>query len=503
MPIPAGMDVYFEVYTPTASNNQSFGVCNASCRLTTAELGNGDANGWGVLWTGTTTGGTKWNNTSGSFTLPSTPAANDVWMFAVQRSTNKMWVGLNGSWVGTVGTSGEVFNTLASTGDLFPATLTYNTQPSFNFGQRPFTYTPPTGFKALSQANLPTPAILNPKKHFDVGLVTGSASVDQTITTDFAPDFVWSKSRNNVLEHALYAKQIGGDKYLSSNATTAETTTVSNVVTFNSTGVSLKAGGSLINDATRTYVDWLWKAGGAAVTNTSGTITSQVSANVEAGFSIVTYTGNTTPSVQTVGHGLNKAPTLMIVRNRDIADNWAVYHSALGATKGINLNLTNAAFTWNRYWNDTAPTSSVFTVGGSTPDPQVNQNNAKHIAYCFTDSSIIKVGSYTGNGSSDGVYVHCGLKPRFLLIKKTDSVSIAGGVWTMVDTARSTYNMANEMVRSESSVAETSTAEIDVLSNGFKYRGSSANTLYDHNINGANYIFIAIADVTGRYSNAR
>jgi hypothetical protein len=355
-----------------------------------------------------------------------------------------------------------------------------------NFGQRPFAFSPPTGFKALNTQNLPAPTILKGNQFFDVALVTGSASVDQTITVGFAPDFLWSKARNGAVSHGLYDRTRGGSNYLSSDSTAAEVNSAANTVTFTSTGATLKAGGSIINDASRTYVDWLWKANGSAVTNTSGSITSQVSAGVSQGFSVVTWTG--TGSTATVGHGLGVAPAMIIMKNRTqgaAGYNWAVYHKSISSASAfVDLNTTAGAATNTGIWNATAPTSTVFSVGTA----RIN-NGDLNVAYCFSEvAGFSRFGSYTGNGSADGPFVFTNFKPKFVIIKRTDA---AGFDWAILDGSRKPNNVNNLTLMANTSSAEgTNVYSDDFLSNGFKVRDAGTG----QNANGGTYIYAAFAE---------
>jgi hypothetical protein len=246
------------------------------------------------------------------------------------------------------------------------------------------------------------------------------------------------------------------------------------------------------NKNAATYVAWLWAAGGAAVTNTSGTISSQVSANPTAGFSIVTYTGNGTGGA-TIGHGLGVAPSMIIVKARGNAYNWMVYHTSIGNTGAINLNLTAVTTTSSTWWNNTSPTSSVFTVG---TDANMNQSSATYVAYCFAPiAGYSAFGSYTGNGSTDGPFVYLGFRPRFIMRKRTDTTAY----WVVYDTARNTYNVVGEDLYPNDSLAGSNDFVMDILSNGFKIRGSGANI----NANGGTYIYMAFAESPFKYSNAR
>jgi hypothetical protein len=445
--------------------------------------------------------------TSGDVQVVGATAVNQVLAIALDLDANTV--------------AGYIDNVLAygpssiPAGSYFPAfsdshnTVNYCTFNA-NFGQAPlhasatyhsaaggyFRYAPPTGFKALCQRNLPDPAILNPELHFDVLLHTGNAVQDRAITgAAFDPDFAWIKNRGAVAAHVLFDRVRGGDKQLFSNLTNAEQTNNDITNGFTTGGIIVGdniTGTGSTNQNTNTYVDWLWKMGGAAVTNNSGSISSQVSANVLAGQSVVTYVGN--GGTATIGHGLTRAPELIYVKSRDDAiDGWYGYHASLGATKGIFLNLTSATITSSAYWNDTAPTTSVFTVKGAGV---TNRNSDDYVALCFHSvPGYSKIGSYIGNGSADGPYVECGFKPKYVLVKRA-----VGGTdnWATLDTVRSPYNMAEANVYANASDAETSAfVDIDFLSNGFKLRNTFENA------SGGTYIFYAVADVAGKYSLGR
>jgi hypothetical protein len=284
---------------------------------------------------------------------------------------------------------------------------------------------------------------------------------------------------------------------LFSNATNAEydygTTSSGELYQFTSDGFDLGSFGNYNANAT-TFAAWNWLAGGTAVSNTDGSITSQVSANTDAGFSVVSYTG--TGANATVGHGLSSAPDVVIVKNRDSTTNWNSFWSPVGATKWMTLNTTNAAQTASTLWNDTAPTSSVFSLGTST---SVNTTN-DYIAYCFHSvESYSKCGSYTGNGSTDGVFVHCGFRPSWIMIKCTSGTSN----WLIRDVKRDTYNQSVTPLAPNLSAAESSFSttlnETDILSNGFKLRDNYG----DQNGSGQTYIFIAFASAPFKSANAR
>ena len=368
-----------------------------------------------------------------------------------------------------------------------------STSASINFGQRPFSYTPPTGFNRLCTYNLPDSIVPVGAQYMAATTftgVTGGGSVTNTVNgIGFQPDMVWLKTRSTINNHEL-ADSVRGTTYaLFPNLTNAEVSDT-RVSAFSSNGFSY---GTNSNSAVtgRTSVGWQWRASNAsAVTNTSGSITSSVSANQTAGFSIVTYTG--TGANATVGHGLGVAPRMIIVKQRSGAgQNWAVYHSSLANTGGLALNLTNATITASGWWNNTSPTSSVFSLGGSTGLDwfTTNQSTATYVAYCFAAvPGYSAFGSYTGNGSADGPFVYLGFRPRYLLIKRTDS---AGG-WYTYDSARSTYNLNATILQPNLSDAEwTGTNNsYDFLSNGFKNRGTGS----DNNASGGTYIYMAFSE---------
>jgi len=315
----------------------------------------------------------------------------------------------------------------------------------------------------------------------------------------FSPDWVWTKCRSfagfsNVLNDIIR----GATKDLSSNNTDAESTNVNGLTAFASDGYSLGSAAGL-NASSQTYVGWCWDAGSSTVSNTQGSITSQVRANASAGFSVVTYTGSGANA--TVGHGLGVAPQMMIVKRRSTSDDWAVFHSSIGATKFLYLNLTSAADTASTRWQDTAPSSTVFSIGTSG---QVNGSSSTYVAYCFAPvAGYSAFGSYTGNGSADGPFVYTGMRPRWVLIKKSSGTEN----WRLHDTARSSYNVMQSLLFPNIIQQETTNAEynLDVLSNGFKIRTNVAGSMND---SGATYIYAAFAEAPtqnlfGGQSNAR
>ena len=386
---------------------------------------------------------------------------------------------------------------------------------NINFGQRPFTYTPPSGFKSLNTYNIPAPTIPNGAAYMAATTYTGNgttSTVTNTVNgTAMQPDLVWVKSRSlgttNESYHflvdsvrGLYAGAVYN--YLNSNTTAYQNNSGANVpssyggvTTLNSNGFSVTGAGSgtYTNQNAATYVGWQWKANGATtVTNTSGSIPSTVSANTTNGFSIVTWIGNN--SAATIGHGLGVAPAMYFVKQTTATGDWFVYHQGIGATKGLFLELTNAATT-NTYFNNTASTSTVFSVGGGVGG--LNATGVTQIAYCWAEiPGFSKFGSYTGNGSTDGPFVYLGFRPRFVLVKSTSAV----GTWELLDSSRDPSNPTGLLLRPPASAAELNGTPIsDFLSNGFKPRSANGN----QNDSGVTYIYAAFAENPFNYSLAR
>ena len=372
-------------------------------------------------------------------------------------------------------------------------------QMAVNFGQRAFAYTAPSGFKALCTQNLPTPTIgatstTQANDYFDVSLWTGT-SATQSITNSgsMQPDFVWTKMRGAASQsHQLYDSVRGVTKIIQTDNTSAEQTVANTLTSFNSNGFTLGSAGNS-NLSTYTYVGWQWRASNTtAVTNTAGTITSTVSANTTSGFSIVTYTAPSSGAF-TVGHGLGVAPAFIITKSRSNAYSWGTYHQSIGNTGRVDLNSTSGTTTTqNSAWNNTSPTSTVFSMGSDWAGSGIT-----YVAYCFAPvAGYSAFGSYTGNGSTDGPFVYLGFRPKYVLIK--DSTNSATE-WGIEDTVRDTDNPINLILQAESSAAEaTATNRLDILSNGFKIRNTGFM-----NTNNAKIIYAAFAESPFKYSLAR
>jgi hypothetical protein len=389
--------------------------------------------------------------------------------------------------------------TISASSTWFPFFQNANTADgNVNFGQRPFAYTAPSGFKALCTQNLPTPTIgatstTQAGDYFNPVLYTGNRPSTQSISgVGFQPDFVWIKGRANTWFHRLYDAVRGATKALESNTTSAEFT-ASGLTSFNSDGFSVGSDPTE-NQPSEGFVAWNWKANGAGSSNTAGSITSTVSANTTSGFSIVTYTGNGTNGA-TVGHGLGVAPSFFVVKERNGSSSWVVYTAVTGNTQFLVLNNTDSAQTASTLWNNTSPTSTVFTVGTSGA---VNTNTSTYVAYCFAEvPGFSKIGSYTGNGSSDGPFIFTGFRPAFVMIKRS---SASGNSWRIWDFKRDSYNAGTKILLPDAADAENSTIDVfDLVSNGFKIRSSGDGI----NNNGSTYIFAAFAEFPFKYSVAR
>jgi hypothetical protein len=357
-----------------------------------------------------------------------------------------------------------------------------------------FYYTPPSGFLALCSANLPDPTVI-PSEHFNTITYTGTDADNRAITgVGFAPDFAWFKRRNSATNHGLFDVVRGANKRLSSNLTDDELSDDNALMSFDSDGYTVSSDGT--TNAGGTYVAWNWKGGGTAVSNTAGSITSSVSANTDAGFSIVSYTGNGSDGA-TVGHGLSQAPDMIISKRRNSTYGWLVYARPMGITKYMALDLTMAEDGPSTYWNSTEHTSSVF----STVDSQyINTSGGTYIAYCFHSvDGYSKVGSYTGNGSTDGTFVYTGFRPAMIIAKRSTSIED----WQIIDTTRASYNVADIRLNPNNSNAEVSNTNggdrLDILSNGFKGRDPAGQW----NASGSTYIYIAFAEMPFKHSNAR
>jgi hypothetical protein len=428
-------------------------------------------------------------------------------MVAFDLDNNKLFFGKNGTWMASSDpTTGANPAFSLTSGTYKPIARPYDAGAviNSNFGQRPFAYTAPSGFKALCTTNLPEPTIADGSTAMDAVLYLGDQN-GQTINVGFESSLLWGKQRNDAdrwfIADTVRGKKTTGYYLLSSHLTTADTNSAppDGITDISSTGFTLGAntsndygGWSLeINQTNGPYVAYCWDAGSSTVTNNDGSISSQVRANPSAGFSIVTYTG--TGVNATVGHGLGVTLSLLIVKNRDFSYNWRVWHKQLSSTEVLWLNTTDAVQTGQTtMWNSTLPSSTVFSLG---TNGGVNTSSEKFVAYCFSAvAGYSAFGSYTGNGSADGPFVYTGFRPAFVLIKSTGVEN-----WFTFDNARPGYNPNNNYLLPNSSSAESSVSDLDLLSNGFKWRSASSAL----NANGTTYIYAAFAEQPFSLARAR
>ena len=498
---------YVEVTVTRASDRLDLGIAGsltASTFMTSTNYLGTDTNTIGY---GTSTGVIRKDNANNQTGL-ATCTTGDVVGMAIDMDSGTIQFYKNNSTVGTA----VSFTPSAYGSFLIAQTTSFNTSKgTYNFGQRPFTYTPPTGFKALNTTNLPDPTVKKGSSYFDVVAYSGNGSSPRNVVTNlaFQPDFAWLKCRNAAYNHTLFdsVRGAGSTKGLSSNVTDAEglggsasaTSQYGYVSAFNSDGIQVTTGSIddlYVNDSSATYVAWNWKANGAGVSNTDGSITSTVSANPTAGFSIVSYAGNSA-SNQTIGHGLTSAPKMVVHKNRTNANDWVVDVGNITGTAGNALRWNNtSSITNNVAILPNKPTSSVFYV--STDSGEFNVTGRNYIAYCFADvEGYSKFGSYTGNGSADGPFVFLGFRPKYVLIKQS---STSGTDWIVYDSTRNPYNLTNLLLSPNSSAAEATSAgsnTLDLLSNGFKLRSASTGS------NGGTMIYAAFAESPFKFSNAR
>lgn len=418
---------------------------------------------------------------------------------ALDLDNAKIWFSINNTWQASgdpaAGTN-EAFASLPAV-EWCPAGSLYNATNTYNFGQSAFAYTPPTGFKALNIANSPDPTIEDPSAYFQTTLYTGNGTaigsggleVNQSENSTFQPNFVWIKNRSAADNHMLYDSVRGATKDLHSNAAAAEVTDTEGLSTFDTDGFTVGSNVE-VNTNTENYVAWQWNAPTTS-TNTDGSVNTSLSVDQTSGLSIGTFDG--TGANLTAGHGLGVAPDFIMATVRPNAANWNVYHSAIGNTGALRLNLTNAVSTSAQYWNNTSPTSTVITFGTNGSS---NSSGNSTIFYAFTEvEGFSAFGSYEGNANVNGPMINVGFEPAWVMIKNAD----ATGSWLLFDTARDTYNAVHKLLRGQLADAEdTSTTFLDIVSNGFKIRSTSNGTN-----NAVTYVYAAFAETPYKTANAR
>ena len=373
-----------------------------------------------------------------------------------------------------------------------------------------FYYTPPTGYLAQCAKSF-SPTIEDPRKHFNTVLYTGSGAGQSISGVGFQPDFTWIKNRDTVVSHALFDSVRGATKYLTSDATVAESTESDMLTAFNSDGFS-GGGSNQVNIASDTYASWNWLAGGTAVSNTDGSLTTSVSANTTAGFSIISYTGDDTQN-STIGHGLSQAPELAIFKPRGSSSNeWTIWMGHITGTYNeyLYLNTTAALASSAYYFGTSGPVATASTLKLGESGRTNNSASPGMICYAFHSvAGYSRVGKYSGNGIENGGYFWTGFRPAFVFIKR---ISNAGSNSYLVDNKRVGYNNfrydtdngSNKYVWPDSSAAEgNGTASkgigMDILSNGIKFRTAGS----DYQASGNEYLVYAVAEFPFRYANAR
>ena len=449
-----------------------------------------------------------------------TYGVGDIISVAVDEDNNKIYFAKNNTWLNSAnpsaGTNGWTLSSSGGQGFGTPLIVNDHTGSNVgviaNFGQDSafagaqtdqnggntdsngegdFYYTPPTGFLALCTKNLrlKIPPGTQPKKNYNTVLYTGGSGA-QTRSVGFAPDMVWIKNRGQSQQWSQWDSVRGVNKLLSSDRTTAESSETNIFNAFTNDGFT--HGSDSLVAASNPYGSFSWKGGGAATNNTAGDITSSVSANPDAGISIVTYTGNGS-NAQTVGHGLGAMPSAMIVRPRNYADHWFVYHAYVGSSKYLYLDGNDAVFTSNIAWSNTDPTSSVFTIGTSSPATGGGQTY-NYIAYCFREiPGFSRFGKWTGTGSADAGFVYFGFRPAWVLIKRLNQAED----WYVVNDKSAPYNETDAFLKQSDVIAEASGLNLDLVSNGLNFKSTEMNV---HNVD---YIYMAFAAYPFTHTNAR
>ena len=500
IPMPSGK-WYCEVLINATATGQWIGV---SSNITAAGLGTFGAGVRNPGYAYRVSSGNKCNNDNVGVAYGTSSTVNDIIGIAMDADAGSIEFFKNGVSLGVAFTG----MTNAGGGWLFGADSDPNGSFTFNFGQSAFTYTPPTDFLPLNTANLPDPVIDPaqddvPADYFNTALYTGTGATQSITGVGFQPDWVWFKRRGAVENHWLTDAVRGSTKGLFSNLTDAEATRTDQLTSFDADGFSLGADAAgYTNISGQSYVAWNWLAGNGTASNTSGSITSTVSVNQKAGFSVVGYTGNGSLQ-QTVGHGLGAAPKMVIVKNRDESDatfdHWWVYHSGTSnpPNRALKLSGTDAEISSTVYWWNN-PTDTVFGLANTSDARYTNDNTRDYIAYCFAEvEGYSKIGSYTGNGSTDGPFVYCGFRPAWVLVKRTDAVEN----WHLLDEKRDPFNFMDNELYANLSNAEgvIGSDRIDFVSNGIKVRTSNGG----YNASGGTYIFACFAEQPFKFSNAR
>jgi len=509
MAIPTTGKWYWECYPRTLGGTQQYGIVPASHYFNADGdyPSNDGVNGYAYLNTGQKSNNDSATNYGNSFTT------GDLIGVAYDADNRLLYFYKNN----TIQNSGTAAYTVA-VNEYIPAVGTYGNGAigKFNFGQDSsfdgvatgqnnpdgngigdFTYTPPSGYLALCAKNLPEPAVI-PSENFNTVLWTGN-DTERTISgVGFQPDFTWIRNREIVTNHLLFDAVRGATNSLRSDASTAESAGNSDeLLSFASDGFVIGTGED-VNGNAEGIVSWNWKANGVGSANNEGSInTTRTSANVDAGFSMMTYTG--AGSAGTLGHGLSKAPEMYIIRQRNASGSWWTYHTALASdfeTDAIRLNILDAKIDDATIFNDTVATADVLSVGSYS---DVSRNTGTFLCYAFHSvDGYSKVGSYVANGNADGTYAYCGFRPAFILVKSVSE----NRNWHMYDNKRDPHNVMVNLLWANKTNVEYSDAaytRVDFLSNGFKVRNN--DTAMNNNTH--THLFLAFAETPFKYSNAR
>ena len=446
-----------------------------------------------------------WIRINGSWRGDGDPAGDSDPFYTIPAAMAGHYLPLGAPWQGHSGGGGSAIDwrwNFGQDGGFWGAKTWQGNKDANGYGD--FYYSVPTGFLALCSKNLPTPTIAKGTDHFNTVTYTGDGSTNAITGVGFQPDFSWFKSRSDAYDHDLVDAVRGVNKAMASNNNSAEASFGTNytIDSFDSDGFTLHDA-TYNNADTKTYVAWNWKANGSGSSNTDGSInTAATSANTTAGFSISTYEGNGT-SGATVGHGLGVKPNMILIKSRGSADSWLTYFSVIGAEEYMALQVTQASGANTGRFNDTEPTTSVFSLG----DHQAgNTDGEDYVAYCFAEiQGYSKFGFYTGTDSTTGAFVYTGFAPAWVMIKREDTENTAtnlnGSHWGITDIKRNTHNPRSyALLANSSAVEDTSnmTDSIDFLSNGFKFNSG------EDTFNGSGtYVYAAFAESPFKYSNAR
>jgi hypothetical protein len=433
--------------------------------------------------------------------------------FAIDTDNKKYWLGVvdssYGGWFNTSGVGGQTFDESAPTGtytsdERFVPYVFGHAQTAagtFYFRDADWSDSAPSGFTAMSTANLPAPTVTDPSKYFQTVIYTGDTNNNRNITgfqdaagNNVTPDFIWLKGRSNATNHYMQdvARGFGASKDIQSQDNEEQGSLgtsngyIGGVVAGGFTAVDGSANDAYVNENGRTYVAWMWKAGGSASSNSNGSITSSVSVADHGGFSIMTYTGNGSAGA-TIGHGLGRAANFQIFKRYDAHQDWHVGTNATGSIIGAELNNNTGSVT-------AAVTAFNATTTAVAASGVTNDSSAEYVSYAFARTpGAIGVGSYTANGSTDGPTVviddgASGFKPAFLLIK---NVSRDARYWVMLDNVRNTFNPVQNALIASEVLAEATGYLVDFLAAGFKIRAGDSTQL---NTGTDTHVYLAFAE---------